>query len=164
MRPGGLAVSVFCACFIRGFPITPLLHHSIPQIFKEQPRLPQSGSDQIAWFVLLQPPTGQKLAHVFIVSNLRGFQVHQTLRVTPAMEAVLPITSGQWRKLLLQLAEMNPITKRILWVFSGSCAFMALMTWRSSLNSAGMRAILMACAFSILFWLVVSASRFFPKG
>src|SRR6266404_2016007 len=50
------------SAFYRGFiPVsrhhstTPLLQHSIPQIFKEQHRLPQSGSDQIVWDALLVP-------------------------------------------------------------------------------------------------------------
>src|SRR5258708_1953405 len=52
------------SAFYRGFiPLsrhhstTPLLHHSIPQIFKEQHRLPQSRNDQIAWDALLVPIT-----------------------------------------------------------------------------------------------------------
>src|SRR6266404_3749893 len=50
------------SAFYRGFiPVsrhhstTPLLQHSIPQIFKEPRRLPQSGSDQIVWDALLVP-------------------------------------------------------------------------------------------------------------
>jgi hypothetical protein len=55
---------------------TPALHfpqHSIPQIFKDQRRLPHTGSDQIAWYVLLVPtPTAQILPQYFPQSN------HQT--------------------------------------------------------------------------------------
>jgi hypothetical protein len=57
------------------------------------------------------------------------------------------------------MINLNPITKRILWVFGGFCSFMVFMTWRISLSSAWMRAVVAGCAFGIMSFSIYKAKR-----